>query len=97
MSSDADHEVEEAAERAGAKVDRLDGWADDLGAHISHARDRLEDMRRTLDESLAHEFAHYLQVTYFAADLADETCEHEAIAVQIAFRDARDLAPGERS
>jgi hypothetical protein len=52
-------------------------------------------MRRTLDESLAHEFAHYLQVMYFAADLADETCEHEAIAVQIAFREAQHHAPGE--
>jgi hypothetical protein len=54
-------------------------------------------MRRTLDESLAHEFAHYLQVMYFAADLADETCEGEAIAVQIAFRDAQEQAPGETS
>ena len=54
-------------------------------------------MRRTLDESLAHEFAHYLQVMYFAADLADETCENEAVAVQIAFRDAQEQAPGENS
>jgi hypothetical protein len=54
-------------------------------------------MRRTLDESLAHEFAHYLQVMYFAADLADETCEGEAIAVQIAFRDAQEGVPGETS
>jgi hypothetical protein len=52
---------------------------------------------RTLDESLAHEFAHYLQVRYFAADLAEESCETEAIAVQIAFRDHNDRrhAPGE--
>jgi hypothetical protein len=44
-------------------------------------------MRRTLDESLAHEFTHYLQVRYFAANLADESCETEAVAMQIAFRD----------
>jgi len=55
-------------------------------------------MRRTLDESLAHEFAHYLQVNYFAANLADETCENEAVAVQMAFRlAADDDAPGETS
>ena len=35
-------------------------------------------MHRTLDESLAHEFAHYLQVTYFAADL-----QHRAELQQI--------------
>jgi len=55
-------------------------------------------MRRTLDESLAHEFTHYLQVRYFAANLADESCETEAVAVQIAFREqTRPDAPGETS
>jgi hypothetical protein len=53
-------------------------------------------VRRTLDESLAHEFAHYLQVSYFAANLSDEACETEAVAVQIAFRSAQaGHAPGE--
>jgi hypothetical protein len=53
-------------------------------------------VRRTLDESLAHEFAHYLQVRYFAAKLSDETCETEAVAVQMAFRLAQaGHAPGE--
>jgi hypothetical protein len=54
-------------------------------------------LRRTLDESLAHEFAHYLQVRYFAANLADEGCETEAVAMQIAFREENQLpyAPGE--
>lgn len=53
-------------------------------------------VRRTLDESLAHEFAHYLQVRYFAANLSDETCETEAVAVQMAFRLAQaGHAPGE--
>ena len=42
-------------------------------------------LRRTLDESLAHEFAHYIQARYFGADLADEGCEVEAVAVQFAF------------
>ena len=54
-------------------------------------------IRRTLDESLAHEFAHYLQVRYFGASLADEGCETEAVAIQIAFREENQLpyAPGE--
>ena len=34
---------------------------------------------------------------YFGADLADETCENEAIAIQIAFRDGLEQAPGETS
>lgn len=56
-------------------------------------------LHRTLDESLAHEFAHYLQVRYFGADLAEESCETEAVAVQIAFRDeiSGPPAPGETS
>jgi hypothetical protein len=44
-------------------------------------------MRRTLDESLAHEYAHYLQVRYFGADLSDESCETGAVAAQFAFRE----------
>lgn len=48
-------------------------------------------MKRTLDESLAHEFAHYLQVRYFGANLADEDCETEAVAIQVAFRDTHRL------
>jgi hypothetical protein len=56
-------------------------------------------LRRTLDESLAHEYTHYLQVRYFAANLADEGCETEAVAVQIAFREENQprKAPGETS
>ena len=56
-------------------------------------------LRRTLDESLAHEFAHYLQVRYFSANLADESCETEAVAVQFAFREQNrmSVAPGEVS
>jgi hypothetical protein len=40
---------------------------------------------RTLDESLAHEFAHYLQVHYFNADLSDPGCETDAVAMQALF------------
>jgi len=52
---------------------------------------------RTLDESLAHEFVHYLQVRYQKADLADHAYESEAVAVQLWYRDtivapAHDLA-----
>ena len=36
---------------------------------------------RTLDDSLAHEFAHYLQVRYLNADLADPSLESDAVAV----------------
>jgi len=54
-------------------------------------------LRRTLDESLAHEFAHYLQVRYFASNLADESCETQAVSIQLAFREENQLpyAPGE--
>jgi hypothetical protein len=42
---------------------------------------------RTLDDSLAHEFVHYIQVTYRSGSLADDDCEMEAITVQLAFID----------
>jgi hypothetical protein len=41
---------------------------------------------RTIDDSLAHEFAHYLQVMYLNADLADPSLESDAVAVQLRFR-----------
>jgi hypothetical protein len=44
---------------------------------------------RTLDESLAHEFAHYLQVHYFNADLSDPGCESDAVAMQALFAEHR--------
>lgn len=40
---------------------------------------------RTLDDSLAHEFVHYIQVRYRKDDLADESLETEAIAMQLSF------------
>ena len=42
---------------------------------------------RTLDDSLAHEFVHYIQVRYREDDLADESCETEAISQQLSFID----------
>ena len=40
---------------------------------------------RTLDASLAHEFAHYIQVHYLNADLRDPSWENDAIAAQQRF------------
>jgi hypothetical protein len=46
-----------------------------------------ERFGRTLDDSLAHEFAHYLQVMYLNASLADDpSLETEAVAVQREFQ-----------
>ncbi len=42
---------------------------------------------RTIDDSLAHELAHYLQVMYLGADLTDPWVESDAIAVQLGFRE----------
>jgi hypothetical protein len=41
---------------------------------------------RTIDESLAHELAHYVQVTYLNADLGVPSWEQDAIAIQAWFR-----------
>ena len=43
---------------------------------------------RTLDDSLAHEFVHYIQVRYRNDNLADDSCEMEAIAQQLSFIDS---------
>jgi len=43
---------------------------------------------RTLDDSLAHEFVHYIQLRYRNDDLSEEWCETEAIAQQLSFIDA---------
>jgi hypothetical protein len=43
---------------------------------------------RTIDDSLAHEFVHYIQVQYLRADLADPVSESDAIAIQHGFRQA---------
>ncbi len=43
---------------------------------------------RTIDESLAHELAHYVQVKYLNADLSVPSWEQDAVALQTWFRDA---------
>ena len=43
---------------------------------------------RTLDDSLAHEFVHYLQAQYRNDDLSSEWREAEAVAIQTWFREA---------
>lgn len=46
--------------------------------------------RRSMDDSLAHEYVHYLQVTYLGysvADLATDDAENMAIEYQSSFRD----------
>lgn len=43
---------------------------------------------RTLDDSLAHEFVHYIQVRYRNNELDDDSSEMEAIAVQFSFIDS---------
>lgn len=43
--------------------------------------------KRALDDSLAHEFAHYIQVRCLNADLADHSWESDAVAVQESFKE----------
>lgn len=43
--------------------------------------------KRTLDDSLAHEFVHYIQAKYFHEDLATDGCEMQAAEIQRWFRD----------
>lgn len=42
---------------------------------------------RCMDDSLAHELAHYVQVVYLNWDLNDESLEWDAVAIQTEFRD----------
>lgn len=44
----------------------------------------------TIDDSLAHEFVHYLQSKYLGYDLAEPWLEHAAVQIQLAFQ--RDFA-----
>jgi hypothetical protein len=55
-------------------------------------------LKRTLDDSLAHEFVHYIQSKYFREDLTTDGCEIQATEVQRWFRDEyakRDVAAKE--
>jgi hypothetical protein len=47
--------------------------------------------KRTLDDSLAHEFVHYIQARYFGEDLTTDGCEMQAAEVQRWFRDEHAL------
>ena len=44
-------------------------------------------LNRTLDDSLAHDLVHYIQARYFNDDLASDSSEALAIAVQTWFRE----------
>ena len=43
--------------------------------------------KRTLDDSLAHEFVHYIQAQYFREDLTTDACEMQAAEIQRWFRE----------
>jgi hypothetical protein len=43
--------------------------------------------KRTLDDSLAHEFVHYIQARYHGEDLTHDGCELQAAEIQRWFRD----------
>jgi hypothetical protein len=43
--------------------------------------------KRTLDDSLAHEFVHYIQAKYLGEDLTTDGCEMQAAEVQRWFRE----------
>lgn len=42
--------------------------------------------KRCMDDSIAHELTHYVQVKYLNWDLSDESLEWDAVEVQTAFR-----------
>ena len=44
-------------------------------------------LKRTIDDSLAHELVHYIQAKYFDEDLSTDGCEVQAAEVQRWFRD----------
>src|SRR5512134_3439032 len=47
--------------------------------------------KRTRDDSLAHEFVHYIQAHYFGEDLTTDGCEMQAAEVQRWFREEHAL------
>jgi len=55
--------------------------------YLDDASEYYKRMHRTLDDSLAHELVHYLQVRYRRLDLTDESCEMEAVTIQTAYRE----------
>lgn len=63
--------------------------------YIIDEADYYRKMRRYIDDSLAHEYVHYIQIRYKNArfDPNDEYMESEAVHVQTWFRDGFLLAP----
>ncbi|HSD41160.1 MAG TPA: hypothetical protein VLD36_04770 [Burkholderiales bacterium] len=45
-------------------------------------------LKRSIDDSLAHEFVHYIQAMYFNEDLSTDGCEVQAVEIQRWFREA---------
>lgn len=54
--------------------------------YILDEADYYKKNKRCMDDSIAHELTHYLQVKYQNWDLSDESLEWEAIDVQTQFR-----------
>ena len=55
--------------------------------YLSDDADFYVRLKRTLDDSLAHEFVHYIQAMYFNEDLSTDGCEVQAAEVQRWFRE----------
>lgn len=55
--------------------------------YLSDDRSYYQRLKRTIDDSLAHEFAHYIQAQYLNDDLASDPSESAAVSVQTWFRE----------
>lgn len=55
--------------------------------YIMDEADYYRKMGRCMDDSVAHELVHFLQVKYQNWDLNDESLEWEAVDIQTAFRE----------
>lgn len=60
--------------------------------YLSDGADFYLRLKRTLDDSLAHELVHYIQARYFGEDLSTDGCEVQAVEVQRWFREEYALA-----
>lgn len=55
--------------------------------YISDDADYYRSTKRCMDDSVAHELTHFIQVKYQNWDLADESLEWDAVEIQTLFRD----------
>jgi hypothetical protein len=55
--------------------------------YLSDDADFYRRLKRTIDDSLAHELVHYIQAKYFNEDLSTDGCEVQAVEVQRWFRE----------